>query len=287
MCDTRIIESTPLNVVAHGIRTCWQSFGKSDNGGSNDLILIDRIGNKYKHASTLEHIIIVMASDSKKVLSWFALNKFSRVTGDGFIFTNLRVLLENKYDVLHLVPDLKNCDFGYLFKDTKELTVEELPDGIAIADFTITENNVSLMYSTDEYSDEKFYTFYIKGISRALLQELSRHRRAGMSVKSTRYTLKELKDRNLKRKNASEFLVLTGDKDVDKCSFKALKNTQKLLKLKKSNDLVKFSIPEAYKTELTWTISKTELKNFIELRTAKAALWEIRDLANEIKSLIA
>ena len=38
------------------------------------------------------------------------------------------------------------------------------------------------------------YTFDITGISRACLQELARHRMASYSVKSTRYTLKELKD---------------------------------------------------------------------------------------------
>ncbi len=38
------------------------------------------------------------------------------------------------------------------------------------------------------------YTFYIQGISRACLQEVARHRHTSPSVKSTRYTLKELKN---------------------------------------------------------------------------------------------
>lgn len=38
------------------------------------------------------------------------------------------------------------------------------------------------------------YTFSIDGISRACLQELARHRIASLSVKSTRYTLKKLKE---------------------------------------------------------------------------------------------
>ena len=93
-----LLHSTPLNVCSHAIRTCWQSFDKSDDGGEKDLALIDRVGNKYKHASTLEHI---------------------------------------------------------------------------------------------------HYNFFIQGISRALLQELARHRMASLSVKSTRYTLKELKESDL------------------------------------------------------------------------------------------
>ena len=82
---------TPLNIYSHAIRTCWQSFEKGDNGGEKDVELIERVGNKFKHASTLEHLS---------------------------------------------------------------------------------------------------YNFYIQGISRALLQELARHRVASLSVKSTRYTLK-------------------------------------------------------------------------------------------------
>ncbi len=91
---TTLLQHTSLEVCASAIRTCWQSFDKSDGGGEKDRELIDRVGNKFKHASTLEHLV---------------------------------------------------------------------------------------------------YTFYIKDISRALLQELSRHRMASLSVKSTRYTLKELK----------------------------------------------------------------------------------------------
>lgn len=41
------------------------------------------------------------------------------------------------------------------------------------------------------------FNFFIDGISRACLQELARHRMASPSVKSSRYTLKELKDEQL------------------------------------------------------------------------------------------
>ena len=51
--------------------------------------------------------------------------------------------------------------------------------------------NVSKHSSTIEHLN---YSFDIDGISRAVLQELARHRIASYTVKSTRYTLKELKD---------------------------------------------------------------------------------------------
>jgi len=182
-----LMHYTPLNICAHAIRTCWQSFDKSDDGGEVDKALIDRVGNKYKHASTLEH--------------------------------------------LH-------------------------------------------------------YNFFISGISRALLQELARHRMASLSVKSTRYTLKELKNIDPFKEDdfegASKFIVLTKDARVDSASIKALNNLQALLKEGISNDIAKYALPESYKTELTWSINARSLQNFLTLRSSKSALWEIRELANKI-----
>ncbi len=187
--DIKLLHYTPLEVCSMAIRTCWQSFDKSDNGGERDKALIDRVGNKYKHSSTLEHLV---------------------------------------------------------------------------------------------------YTFYIKGISRACLQELARHRMASLSVKSTRYTLKELKDTKPFDTNdfesASRFLVLTRDSQVNRASIKALNELQSLLKSGISNDLAKYALPESYKTELTWTINARSLQNFLSLRSTKEALWEIRDLAGKIYS---
>jgi len=178
---------TPLVICSDAIRTCWQSFDKSDQGGEKDRELIDRVGNKFKHASTLEHLV---------------------------------------------------------------------------------------------------YNFYIEGISRALLQELARHRMASLSVKSTRYTLKELKDEepfSIDHKDRAEkYLVLTGVEIVDEMSIRALENLRIVLTQGISNDRAKYCLPESYKTELTWTINARSLQNFISLRSDKSALWEIRDLANAV-----
>ncbi len=202
-----LLQHSSLAICATAIRTCWQSFDKSDNGGPADCALIDRVGNKFKHASTLEHLT---------------------------------------------------------------------------------------------------YTFYISGISRALLQELARHRMASPSVKSTRYTLKELKDEisftdgmsmiELKEKyqnpaevyadkhmlRASKYLVWSGVLGVDFASVVALENLRLMLLDGVSNDRAKYCLPESYKTELTWTINARSLQNFIALRSSKSALWEIQDLAKTI-----
>lgn len=181
---------TPLEVCSMAIRTCWQSFDKSDNGGEKDLSLIDRVGNKNKHSSTLEHL---------------------------------------------------------------------------------------------------YYNFYIQGISRACLQELARHRMASYSVKSSRYTLKEIKEEpsflpineeNIKR--AEKYVVFTPNENVNIASIKALENLRELLITPIGNDLAKYAMPESYKTELHWSINARSLQNFLELRTNRAALWEIQKLAHNI-----
>ncbi|SHO81737.1 Thymidylate synthase thyX [hydrothermal vent metagenome] len=185
--NIELLHHTPLTICSNAIRTCWQSFDNSDNGGEKDKELIDRVGNKFKHSSTLEHLS---------------------------------------------------------------------------------------------------YNFYIAGVSRALLQELARHRMASLSVKSTRYTLKELKNIEVFQEDdyegASKFIVLTDNKLVDKASIKALNNLREILKSGVSNDKAKYCLPESYKTELTWSVNARSLQNFLSLRSDKSALWEIRELAHKL-----
>ncbi len=109
---------------------------------------------------------------------------------------------------------------------------------------------------------------------------------ASLSVKSTRYTLKELKNAQPFKEDdfqgASSYIVLTGNETVDRMSIKALNNLQKVLQEGISNDIAKYCLPECYKTELTWTINARSLQNFLALRSSKSALWEIRKLSHKI-----
>lgn len=195
---------TPLEIAVDAIRECWQSQDSKDTTseliGENDKKLVDRVANKYKHASTIEHVT---------------------------------------------------------------------------------------------------YNFHIEGVSRALLQELARHRMANISVKSTRYTLKELKKEepfteytdmetqeynNNGRERAEKYLVMTSDERVNRMSILALDNLRDLIALGISNDIAKYALPESYKTSLAWTINARSLQNFLSLRTDKSALKEIRELALGIYS---
>lgn len=141
------------------------------------------------------------------------------------------------------------------------------------------------------------FNFFIDGISRACLQELARHRIASLSVKSTRYTLKELKSEEpfteytdindqeylpTGRERAEKYLVMTTDERVNRYSILALDNLRDLVATGMSNDLSKYAIPEAYRTQLTWSINLRSLQNFLSLRTDKKALPEIQHLAHLI-----
>ena len=130
--------------------------------------------------------------------------------------------------------------------------------------------------------EQLVYWFDIDGISRACLQELARHRTARLTVKSTRYTLKELKNDDCLFADRNKYLVFVEDDAINSFNLKQLVNLQSALKRGVSNDISKYMLPEAFKTRLQWQIDGRNLQNFLELRTSKDALWEIRELAYSI-----
>lgn len=136
------------------------------------------------------------------------------------------------------------------------------------------------------------YNFEIDGISRACLIELTRHRIASYSVKSSRYTLKELKDvdfefcitvggiKDFNRLKLEKYFVLDNLSHLDICALcESIVRLQERLNDGISNDIIKYMLPECFKTSLVWTINARSLQNFLELRTSKSALPEIRKLA--------
>jgi len=153
--------------------------------------------------------------------------------------------------------------------------------------------NVSKHSSTIEHL---VYVFDIDGISRAVLQELARHRIASYTVKSTRYTLKELRDEKEFSlsldtitedfKRAEKYVVLTESGKVNEAIILALEELRWLIVQGVPNDIAKYCLPEAYKTALVMTINARALQNFLELRTSSHALKEIQDLARAMYEVI-
>jgi thymidylate synthase (FAD) len=233
-----LLHHTPLNIAVDAIRTCWQSFDKSD---------------------------------TKQILEDLSKIAFEKASPDEF---------KDKWGI-----------------DPEEINPTTIGDFIGEADKSLLDR-ITNKFKHQSTIEHIYYNFKIEGISRALLQELARHRIASLSVKSTRYTLKELKNEDAfiffdeyknmlhstpeQIKRAKKYLVFTGNNDVDMASVSALDMLRNILKSGTSNDIAKYCLPESYKTELTWSINARSLNNFLSLRSSKAALWEIRKLAQKI-----
>ena len=149
--------------------------------------------------------------------------------------------------------------------------------------------NVSKHASTIEHL---YYNFDIDGISRACLQEVARHRIASYTVKSSRYTLQELKKEELLSYNEDvlnlidsvvyKYCVLTSHDLVNAKIARQLVHLRSVLMSGVPNDIAKYCMPEAYKTSLVMSINARSLQNLLELRTSKHALKEIQDLARAL-----
>lgn len=149
---------------------------------------------------------------------------------------------------------------------------------------------VLLQYRHDSCGEHCVFNFFIQGISRLNLMELTRHRLASYSVKSTRYTLKELRNETeftiKDKERASKYINLTDNNNVDECSIQALENVRRLVNnavnYNVTQDLIKYALPECYKTDLTFSINVRSLRNLLKLRTSKTAHFEIRNLAYKL-----
>jgi len=161
--------------------------------------------------------------------------------------------------------------------------------------FEVGENDQSLVKkiiskghtSTLEHS---LITFGIQNMSRACLQEVSRHRvGVSPSVESTRYTFKRL-IKSMDEADEDEiddFLIQTSDEDLNKL------NKDHILKLKKlsqekdlPNDILKYGLVESWPVTEVLSFNIRSLRHFINLRGSKQALTEIRNLADEFRTLL-
>jgi len=196
------------------------------------------------------------------------------------------------HDLFHWMHDqMSDNEFAIKWGIEPSLNVEIGPKDLALID------RVGNQYHHASILEHISFNFFIDGISRACLQELARHRIASLSVKSTRYTLKELKSEEPFTaytdmddqeyypngyERAAKYLVLTSNPKVNRMFILALDNLRDLLNEGISNDLCKYALPEAYRTQLTWSINLRSLQNFLSLRTSPKALPEIQHLARLI-----
>lgn len=125
-------------------------------------------------------------------------------------------------------------------------------------------------------------TFSVKGLSRACLQELARHRHISLSVESTRHTLTKNATREFIEKHFPYSSGIFGSIDSLKYAeaehFITLAENYPAL----SDDELKYFLPEFWPTNLIITLNIREFRHILKLRTAPAALEEFRILARSM-----
>ncbi len=134
--------------------------------------------------------------------------------------------------------------------------------------------------------EHRVYTFEVRDISRALLQELARHRHLSLSVESTRWALKRILDAATPHDLGDLIRIpaeLTGDPE-------AMGHILDLIyfvhQWSGPNDLKKYMLPECWKTNLVMTLNLRELRHIYKLRTSKRALREFRELVEALSGAL-
>ena len=180
----------------------------------------------------------------------------------------MKVQLLNKPDISIIIEATRTC-YDSMSKS----------DNLGEKDLALLEKIIDSKH--ESVLEHMVFTFKITDISRACLQELARHRIASYSVKSTRYTLKELRD--TPDNELEKFLIENIEPIVKYSSIESLKKIKMMLNMPNPDmDKIKYALPECYKTELVWTINLRSLRNFLKLRLSLKAHQEIRKLAYEI-----
>ena len=119
-------------------------------------------------------------------------------------------------------------------------------------------------------------TYSIKGLSRACLHELSRHRHISLSVESTRHTLRKYVD---DPQTLGYLYRFTPDRfhEVAQDTLFSLTRKGDL-----PDDELKYYLPEFWPTNLVLTTNVRGLRHILKLRTAPDALMEFRTLGVEL-----
>lgn len=151
------------------------------------------------------------------------------------------------------------------------------------------------------------FTFGIEGVSRSLLAQITRHRMASFSVKSQRYvregsfeyvTPPEIASDPEAKRIYDEIMAEDQErydhlteilKAKHKKEFAAQGKDEKTadrLAEKKAIEDARFVLPNACETQMVMTMNARSLMNFFRIRCCRRAQWEIRDIAEQMLSLV-
>ena len=129
------------------------------------------------------------------------------------------------------------------------------------------------------------FTFFVEGVSRALLAQVTRHRIASFSVQSQRYVslaegfgyIVPPRIKALGEEAEAEFA-----RQMEQMQIWYADWQEKLGSGEGSNEDARFVLPNACETHITLTMNCRELLHFFSLRCCNRAQWEIRAMAADM-----
>jgi thymidylate synthase (FAD) len=133
---------------------------------------------------------------------------------------------------------------------------------------------VALKHKHSSVLEFATFTFDISASTKVLL-EMTRHRMASYACQSSRYTL-----------NKTDIVFEpTGDEYVDNLLYDWKNKISDTIAHGYSNELTSLMLPQAFQYNWTVMFNARSLKNFLELRRASSAHFQIREVAEAMKFL--
>lgn len=120
-------------------------------------------------------------------------------------------------------------------------------------------------------------TFFVEGISRSCLAQLTRHRLGSFMVRSMRY-VKQHPDEVVVPKTVDEKGCTSKYKEQVASNYEVY---QEMIEAGVLKEDARFLLPIGSKTSLYFKTNFREYRHIIDIRGTKAAQWEIRELAEE------
>lgn len=122
------------------------------------------------------------------------------------------------------------------------------------------------------------FTFYVKGLSRAALAQLTRHRLASFNVQSQRYVRIKGLDLVIPKSIKDSELY----EEVMSLMENVMDLYQRMVDAGIPKEDARYVTPQSVPTTLVMTMNARELLHFFSLRSCNRAQWEIRALSDKM-----
>lgn len=159
-------------------------------------------------------------------------------------------------------------------------------------------------YGHESIAEHIYFNFKTE-MSLLARTHLIRHRIASYTEMSTRYTLhtrlipsikllydeKRIISFREKEELVKDFFIIPDNNDLSEIYIQAVESfyniCEEILYLYESgykNDVLKYYLPDSFKTRLVFSINLRSFRNFLNLRTSDKAHFEIRSVAEKMKN---